>query len=155
MSKLCREVTEGYEAELLALHEVLESRYGLVLAQQIVDEIKKAGDSAYVPDYTSAKFLSEAVEFIRPMALDALASLKQAKLETSHLPGGVESLNTKRAEQGLTRLLGAYRLVKSTYWDFYTRIMTDIQKRRHMPVPRHVYVDAPRSPETAIIRQAA
>lgn len=155
MSKLCREVNEGYEANLLALYEVLEGRYGLVLAQQIVDEIKKAGDRAYVPDYTSAKFLSEAVEFIRPMALDAVASLKQAKLETSQLPGGVESLNTKRAEQGFARLLGAYRLVKGTYWDFYTRIMTDTQKRRHMPVPRHFYVDAPRSPETAIIRQAA
>jgi hypothetical protein len=100
-----------------------------------------------------AKSLSEAVEFIRPKTQEALKSLKQAKLEKSKLPDGVESLNVKRAEQDFNRLFGAYILVKGTYWDYYTRIITDIEK--HSYKPKHYYVDMPRNPETATIGKAA
>lgn len=153
MRNICKDVKEGYERDLWALYQELEGRYGLDLAQQIIDEIRKAENPGYRPGYVAAKSVSEAVEFIRPKAQAALKSLKQAKLEGSELPEGVESLNVKRAGQDFERLFGAYLLAKGVYQDFYTRIMTDIEKRRYVPA-RYVG-DMPRHPETAHIRKAA
>ncbi len=153
MRKICKDVNKTNEQSLCVLYEALEERYGLVLAQQIIDEIKKADNRDYLPDYVAAKSVSEAVEFIRPKAQKTLKSLKQAKSETSRLPDGVKSLYLKRAEQDFERLFGAYILAKATYNDFYTRIMTDIQKRRY--VPRPDFTDVPRNPETAELRKAA
>lgn len=153
MRKMCKDLKKTSEQDLQALYEVLEGRYSPDLAQQIVDEIKKAENPVYLPDYVAVKSISEAVEVIRPKTLKALKSLKQAKLAESDLPDGVESLNLKRAGQGFERLLGAYLLAKGTYRDFYTRIMDDVQKRHH--IPRYFYVDMPRRPETVSIRKAA
>lgn len=153
MTKTCKDVKERYEADLLALYEELEERYGLVLAQQIVDEIRKAESKDYVPEYGAAKSMSEVVEFIRPKALEASKVLRQVKSETSNLPNGVESLNVKRAEQNVERLCRAYLLAKGVYWNFYTRILTDIEK--HSYKPKHYYVDMPRNPETATLGKAA
>ena len=49
-----------------SLYEQLEKRYGPALAQTILDEIKKADDQSYVPDYMSVKMLSEVLESMEP-----------------------------------------------------------------------------------------
>lgn len=150
---MCKNIKETNEQDLMALYEELEGRYGVALAQQIVDEVRKSEDKDFIPEYVGAKSLSEALEYIRPQAHKAFKSLKQAELEKSELPCNVASLNIKRAEQNFNRLFGAYILVKSVYWAFYKQIMSDIEKRQYVP-KRHV-VDMPRNPETATMRKAA
>jgi hypothetical protein len=153
MTKTCKDVKETYEEDLRALYEALEGSYGLALAQQIVDEIRKAERKDFMPDYVGTKSLSEALEFIRPKTLAAAKLVKQAKLETSDLPENVDSLYLKQATREFKRRVGAYRLAKATYHDFYSRIMTDLQKRPYNP--RHYYVDVPRAPERARMGKAA
>lgn len=136
-----------YEADLLALYEVLEARYGLELAQQIVDEIRKAENSDYVPDYLAVKAVSDVVEFTRPLARESLKILKRSKLETSDLSNGVESLGRKRVERCFIRHYGAYRLAKRAFDDMFRRAMEDIQKKQYVPV-RYIE-DTPRFPEKA------
>ena len=45
-----------------ALYEILEERYGPAIAQNIIDEIKKADNPAYVPEYIDVRLLSDVVE---------------------------------------------------------------------------------------------
>ena len=53
---------ETREDELQALYEELECRYGPALAQSIIDEIRKADNPAYKPDYMPVKLMSEVME---------------------------------------------------------------------------------------------
>lgn len=146
---MCQRNKRTDEADLRALYDVLEGRYGLELAQQIVDEIRKVENPAYVPDYLAVKAVSEVVEFTRPLARESLKILKKSKLETSDLSGGVESLWHTRARRCFVRHYGAYRLAEKAFREMFRRAMDDIQKKQYVPV-RYIE-DTPRLPEKAMM----
>jgi len=126
--------------DLLTLYEELEGRYGLDLAQKIIDEIRKAENPAHVPGYMAVKAVSEVVELIRPLTRESLNRLKSARQGEDALPAGIADLEAIRRARAFTRLYRAYRLAQATFFDLYHRAMADVQKRRY--VPAHALVNA-------------
>lgn len=140
-------VKQSNENNLIALYEELERRYGLVLAQQIIDEIRKSENLAYIPEYMPVKVLSEVVDVLRPEAKNALKRLKSVKASLCILPKGVEHFEIKRLEKDFERLFVCYRLAQTVFYDFYRRAMKQAIAPTY--IPGHVYRDLPTNPEMA------
>lgn len=72
-------INKNYKGDDLTLAEDLERRYGPAMAQDILDQLKKAESASGSADYLSVKTLSEGEELYRRDAQAALKRLKASK----------------------------------------------------------------------------
>lgn len=108
------------EADWQLLYEQLERRYGPALAQDIVDQIRKAESSAETPDYMVLKALSEACELFRCEARAAVRALRSRVTddeEQRRRDLEIAFRCYRRSQRGFSRLsrrfMGAYVPVPS------------------------------------------
>ena len=80
-STMSNTMQKDKEQGYIALYEELEARYGAALAQQIVDQIKKADKQDNRPEYMAVKAVSETLELFRGQTRQTLQKLKQVRLE--------------------------------------------------------------------------
>lgn len=106
---------QGY----IALYEELEARYGAALAQQIVDQIKKADKQDNRPEYMAVKAVSETLELFRGQTRQTLQKLKQVRLDD--LPADIANLGEKRLQNDLVHLFTCYWLSQQAYYKLYNR----------------------------------
>lgn len=105
---------------LEALYMELEGRYGPAMAQDIVDQVKKAENKQYVPDYMPIKALSEAIEVLRPEAQVILKKLKDSKEQGAE----IIDFEAKRLEQDFKHMFDCYWQLQKTFYNLYGRCMS-------------------------------
>lgn len=102
-----------------ALQDELELRYGPALAQDIVDQIKKAEEPAFVPGYVGVKAASEVLELFRREAKGAVHDLKEYRLSAAPDITDVLDLESARRHQQCKRALDLYFLAQSGFYRLY------------------------------------
>jgi hypothetical protein len=106
-----------------ALYEELEAKYGPALAQEIIDQIRKVEDEAYLPDYMPMKALSEVTEEYRSEAQSLLKQIKGRRTRVRAEGKGIAYLDEKRLQNDFVKKWGIYRLTQNTYFTLYHRVM--------------------------------
>lgn len=120
MSKDIRKTDIDYQA----LQEELERRYGPALAQEIVDQIRKAEQPDAVPDYMTVKAASEATELFRGETRRALKTLRKARTAKSdEASSRVVNLDNERAARELQRLFALYLGCQGSFYRLYGKAM--------------------------------
>lgn len=82
-------IGKNYKGTDTTLREDLERRYGPAMAQDILDQLKKADASTGSADYLSIKTLSEGEELYRRDAQEVLKRLKASKRDKAQSHNGV------------------------------------------------------------------
>lgn len=118
---MTNQTTKDQQARELALYEELAVRYGAGLAQEIVDQIKKAEDQDNKPEYMAVKALSEVLETFRADAKAKSKSLKTAR--SKKLPKGIASLEQKRLKNDLNNIFTCYWLVQHGFYKSYNKAL--------------------------------
>src|SRR5688572_805301 len=85
-------------SDLQKLQDQLEKQYGPAVAQDIVDNLRKKGDTAKAPDYMDVKAMSELQERFRAQAMMAALRLKEWR----------KSQNNDPFQKNLIQLEGAF-----------------------------------------------
>lgn len=114
-------ITKSQEQGYLALYEELEVRYGAPMAQQIVDQIKKADEQDNKPDYMPVKAVSEALELFRGETRQIVKKLKEAK--SNNLPSDIANLEEKRLQNELEHIFNCYWLSQQAFYKLYDKAM--------------------------------
>lgn len=108
---------QGY----LALYEELEVRYGAPMAQEIVDQIKKADEQDNKVDFMPVKAISEALELFRGESRQIVKKLKEAKLKG--FSDDIASLEEKRLQNELEHIFNCYWLSQQAFYKLYDKAM--------------------------------
>ena len=112
---------KNQETSLQALYEQLEVRYGVGLAQEIVDQIKKTENKDNKPEFMAVKALSEVLEIFRA---DAQEIVKKLKIERSKaLPIEIANLDEKRLQKELNNVFKTYWLVQHSFYKSYNKAL--------------------------------
>ncbi len=106
---------QGY----IALYEELEVRYGAAVAQEIVDQIKKADEQDNKPEFMAVKAVSETLEMFRKETREIRKKLK--KVRSDNIPEDIAHLDEKRLENDLSRLFECYWLSQQAFYKLYHR----------------------------------
>jgi hypothetical protein len=125
-----------YRGNDTALREDLERRYGPAMAQDILDQLKKAEglnslDAA--PDYLSVKALSEGEEMYRSDAREALKRLKACKSSTSKVRKGVVEFEGAFLQKEFQRSFGFYMRFHKGYHVLYRQAMHAYKVKAYVP----------------------
>jgi hypothetical protein len=119
-----------------ALREDLERRYGPAMAQDILDQLKKAegvcGPKS-VPDYLSVKTLSEGEEMYRRDAQEALKRLKGWKRGRTESPKGVVEFEGAFLLKEFERSFAFYLRFHKGYHVFYRQAMQAYKVKAYVP----------------------
>lgn len=132
------------ESDYRVLQEELERRYGPALAQEIVDQIKKAEQPETVPDYMVVKALSEATELFRSETRKAVRTLKQGKKPRKGTgeKSRIVDLGEERSLRDLERLFGLYFQCQGLFYRLYRKALAGCReeipwqrptRREHQP----------------------
>lgn len=114
-------ITNSQNQGYLALYEELEVRYGGPMAQEIVDQIKKADEQDNQPDFMAVKAVSEVVEIIRA---DAKKTVKKLRNEQNKgFSGDIVNLDEIRLQNDLNRLMECYWLSQQAFYKMYRKAM--------------------------------
>ncbi len=130
------------EVEYETLYMELEGRYGAALAQDIVDQVKKADmqdNKNETTDYMPLKALSEALEIFRAETKTNLKKLKFIKAAANNANDEVANLEELRLEKELECLLACYWQTQKSFYTLYNRFMAayftapaqDYKKMKH------------------------
>lgn len=114
-------ITKSQDQGYLALYEELEARYGAAIAQQIIDQIKKADDLGHRPDYMPVKAVSEALELFRGETRKTIRKLKEVK--SNNLPSDITNLEEKRLQKELEHIFACYWLSQQAFYKLYNRAL--------------------------------
>ena len=123
MTKETEEDKTGYPV----LQEELERRYGPAMAQEIVDQIKKAEKTDHQPDYMAVKAVSEAVELFRNEAQQAIHRIKARKTVAND---DITNLGEKRAWKDLEKFFGLYVTMHCIYSRMYRKAIAPYVGKR-------------------------
>lgn len=77
MSKNAENTKKMGAQDYQSLQDYLEQRYGAAIAQDLIEQIKKADDESYIPDYMDVKMLSDVLEDIQSDWFGYYAIIKQ------------------------------------------------------------------------------
>ena len=129
-------IDKTYKGNDTALREDLERRYGPAMAQDILDQIKKAEglcgpESA--PDYLSVKTLSEGEEMYRRDAQKALKRLKAWKRGHSETRNGVIELEGAFLLKEFERSFAFYLRFHKGYHVLYRQAMQAYKVKAYVP----------------------
>lgn len=120
----------------LALAEDLERRFGPAMAQQIMDELKKAEKQKKVAsgiDYMGAKTLSEASEMYRRDAQTALRRYKNWKGECGIALKDVVDMEGAFLKKEFQRSFDFYRRFNKGYFTIYRQAMQTYKTGSYVP----------------------
>lgn len=112
---------KGPNQAYLALYEELEVRYGAPMAQQIVDQIKKADEQDNKVDFMPVKAVSEALELFRGETRQIVKKLKSVK--SNNLPSDIANLEEKRLQNELEHIFNCYWLSQQAFYKLYDKAM--------------------------------
>ncbi len=132
------------ETDYQTLYMELEGRYGPALAQDIVDQVKKADgqdNKEQNTDYMPLKALSEALEIFRAETKSNVKKLKFIKHAQNNANDDVIDLEEARLEKELECLLACYWQTQKSFYTLYNRFMAcyvtaptqDYKKLSHKP----------------------
>ncbi len=114
-------ITKVKGQDYTALQEELEARYGVAVAQEIIDQIKKADDQDNKPDYMPVKAVSEALELFRGEAQEIVQKLKD--VNSKNLPDGIADLEEKRLQNELEHIFNCYWLSQQAFYKLYHKAL--------------------------------
>lgn len=119
-------IKKDQECGYMALYEELETRYGAPIAQEIVDQIKKADDQSHNPDFMAVKAVSEALELFRGETRAIVKKLKEMKADHNNLT----DLNKARLQKRLQTLFACYWLTQQGFYRLYNKAIKgcEVQK---------------------------
>ena len=109
--------------EYWALQEELEQRYGPGLAQEIIDQIKKADDPDDVPPYMAVKTLSEATEIFRKDTRQKVKEVRTSKDIKKASAKNVISFSAERQMRELEHMLALYFQCQQTFYRLYRKTL--------------------------------
>lgn len=121
----------------LALFEDLERRYGPAMAQEIIDQLKKAesGKKGQKPaDYFSVKALSEGSEIYRREAQAALKRLKACKADKQTTQDDIVDLESVLLKRDFEKLYAFYMRFHRSYYILYRQAMEAYKISAYMPL---------------------
>lgn len=107
-----------------ALQDELELRYGVAMAQEIMDEIRKVEDPDFLPDYITVKAASEVLEFFRTKTKEKLGELALRRMAGAWTAPGVIDLNDRRIEKDAATFFGLYFQAQHIFYRLYARAMS-------------------------------
>ena len=119
-----------------ALREDLERRYGPAMAQDILDQLKKAeglNSPDAAPDYLSVKTLSEGEEIYRRDAQEALKRLKAYKCGHRESRKGVVEFEGAFLQKEFERSFGFYLRFNKGYHVLYRQAMHAYKVKAYVP----------------------
>jgi hypothetical protein len=108
--------------EYWALQEELEQRYGPGLAQEIIDQIKKADDPDNVPPYMTVKTLSEATEIFREDTRKKVKEVRTSK-DVKKASANVVNFGAERQMRELEHMLALYFQCQQTFYRLYRKAL--------------------------------
>lgn len=118
---------EKIETNDLKLQEDLERRFGPAMAQEIMDQIKKADNINrglnILPDYCSVKALSEGTEIYRQEAQTALKRLKMWKCNRDKAKPGVIDWDVAFLKRQFVTNFSFYLRFNRSYYILYRQAM--------------------------------
>ena len=114
-------IKQDQEQGYIALYEELEVRYGAALAQEIVDQIKKADEQDNQPEFMAVKAISEALEVFRADTKEIVKKLRNE--QNRAFSGDIANLDAKRLQNDLNRLLECYWLSQQAFYKMYRKAM--------------------------------
>jgi len=109
------------ETSLEALYEELELRYGVGLAQEIIDQIKKTEDQDNKPEFMAVKALSEVLEVFRAEAQEIVKKLKNDNSRA--FSEKVTDIEAKRLQHDLDNIFKCYWLVQHSFYKNYNKAL--------------------------------
>lgn len=127
---------EFFKKDDLVLIEDLERRFGPAMAQQIMDELKKAEKPKKVAsgiDYMSAKTLSEASEMYRRDAQTALRRYKNWKGECGVAMQDVVDMEGAFLKKEFQRSFDFYRRFNKGFFTVYRQAMQTYKTGSYAP----------------------
>ena len=139
-------IKKNKESDYQTLYMELEGRYGPALAQDIVDQVKKAEDQdngQEKADYMPLKALSEALEIFRAETQHNVKKLKSMKKAQDHANDEVINLDTARLEKELECLLSCYWQTQKSFYTLYNRFIA-----AYVTAPAQGYKKLNHQPET-------
>ncbi len=116
-------IEKTHKGNDLALREDLERRYGPAMAQDILDQLKKADASNGAADYLSVKTLSEGQEMYRRDAQEALKRLKAWKHGKAESCQGVVEFEGPFLQKEFERSFSFYLRFHKGYHVLYRQAM--------------------------------
>lgn len=114
-----------------ALFEGLVQRYGCGVAQEIIDQIKKAKSSSDAPDYMVVKAVIDMVELFRG---EAQAKAKELRKSRRNLPkriSNVPNLEQCRLEKEFRHIYRLWWATMKLSYPFHRKAMQEAQKPRY------------------------
>lgn len=122
MSILCENKNDTND---LKLQEDLERRFGPAMAQDIMDQLKKAenGGQNGPADYMDAKALSEGTELYRRETQAALKRLKSLKHHSGVKAPGIIDWDEAFLQKQMEKSLGFYLRFNKGYFILYRQTM--------------------------------
>ncbi|NCC23184.1 MAG: hypothetical protein EOM26_12115 [Alphaproteobacteria bacterium] len=107
-----------------ALQDELERRYGPSLAQDIVDQIRRAEDEDFIPEYMAVKAASEALELFREETRQALRKLRQASTTSAANDNGrLVNFEAAKLRTEFERRLGLYFVSQYGFYRMYRKAL--------------------------------
>lgn len=131
------------EADWQLLYEQLERRYGPAVAQDIIDQIRKAENATETPDYMDIKALSEVLERFRYEARAAVKAVRSQRSYKDSLQGQGTAREDEARRCDLEMVFKCYRHTQKAYSRLYRRFMA-----AYVSVPRDPHRRRRRQPET-------
>jgi hypothetical protein len=126
-------IDKTYKGNDSALKEDLERRYGPAMAQDILDQIKKADASNAHADYLSVKTLSEGEEMYRRDAQKALKRLKAWKCGQTESRKGVVEFEGAFLLKEFERSFAFYLRFHRGYHVLYRQAMEAYKIKAYVP----------------------
>lgn len=126
-------IEKTYKGNDAALKEDLERRYGPAMAQDILDQIKKADASNGPADYLSVKTLSEGEEMYRRDAQEALKRLKAWKRGQTQTRKGVVEFEGPFLLKEFERSFAFYLRFHRGYHVLYRQAMRAYKVKAYVP----------------------
>ena len=126
-------IEKTYKGNDLALREDLERRYGPAMAQDILDQLKKADASKGTADYLSVKTLSEGEEMYRRDAQEALKRLKTWKRGKAESREGVVEFEGPFLQKEFERSFSFYLRFHKGYHVLYRQAMQAYKVKAYVP----------------------
>lgn len=126
-------IEKKYKKDDLALAEDLERRYGPAMAQDILDQLKKAEGRSGSADYLSVKTLSEGEEIYRRDAQEALKRLKAWKCGHLQNRKGVIEFEGPFLLKEFERSFSFYLRFHKAYHVLYRQAMQVYKVKAYVP----------------------
>ena len=129
-------IDKTYKGNDTALREDLERRYGPAMAQDILDQLKKAEGvcgTQTAPDYLSVKALSEGEEMYRRDAQEALKRLKASKRGQKVSRVGVVEFEGAFLLKEFERSFAFYMRFHKGYHVLYRQAMQAYKVKAYVP----------------------